>query len=79
MNCLECEEYNHEKYYCPKFCDVIKNVVDDIRKDSIPVSYIEETIAWAKENGSAEYADYLTHLLSIWAERNDCHDDEIYF
>ena len=71
MNCLECEEYNHEEMYCPKFCEVIRNAVDDIRKDNIPVSYIKETIAWAKENGSAEYADDLTHLLRVWAERRE--------
>ena len=75
MDCLECEEYNHEKYYCPKYCEVIRGAL----KEAIPVSYIEETIAWAKENGSDEYADYLAHLLSIWAERNDCPDDEICF
>ncbi len=68
QNCLECEEYNHEKHYCPKFCDVIREAVKDIRKDSIPVSYIKDTIKWAKENGSDEYADYLSHLLSMWAE-----------
>lgn len=71
MNCLECDEYNHEEQYCPKFCDVIKGAVKDLRQDNIPVLYIKETITWAKENGSAEYAYYLTHLLSVWAERKE--------
>lgn len=75
MDCLECEEYNHEKHYCPKYCEVIR----DVLKEVIPVWYIEDTIKWAKENGSDEYADYLTHLLNLWAERNDCHDDEFSF
>ena len=39
--------------------------------DAVPVLYIKETIAWAKENGSVEYADYLSHLLSAWAERKE--------
>ena len=71
MNCLECDEYNHEEQYCPKFCDVIKGAVKDLRQDNIPVLYIKETITWAKENGSAEYADDLTHLLERWAERKE--------
>ena len=37
--------------------------------DAIPITFIEEMKTWAEENGSAEYADYLTHLLSVWAER----------
>lgn len=39
--------------------------------DAVPVSFIEELKAWAKENGSAEYANDLTHLLSVWAERKE--------
>lgn len=58
-NCLECEEYNHEKYYCPKFCDVIREAVKDIRKDSIPIDWIESQVdkgKWAE-------------LVQRWAER----------
>lgn len=30
MTCLECDEYNHEKYYCPIFCDVIRQTVNEM-------------------------------------------------
>lgn len=61
MNCLECNEYNHEKYYCPKFCDVIREAVKDIRKDSIPIDWIESQVdkgKWAE-------------LVQRWAERKE--------
>ena len=29
-DCEECEAYNKEKYYCPKFCKVIKETVKEI-------------------------------------------------
>ena len=32
-NCLECKVYNHEKFYCPKWCSVIKNTIADARAD----------------------------------------------
>ena len=68
-NCLECDLYNHEKQYCPKFCDVIREAVKDIRKDSIPVSFIEELIQISEKVGAEKYAEYLGYLLDDWAER----------
>ncbi len=59
MNCLECKEYNHETHDCPKFCDVIRETVKDIRKDSIPIDWIESQVdkgKWAE-------------LVQRWAER----------
>lgn len=37
MNCLECEEYDKEKHYCPKFCSVIRGAMDDLREYFVPV------------------------------------------
>lgn len=34
-NCLECKVYNHEKFYCPKWCSVIKNTIADTRANTI--------------------------------------------
>lgn len=31
--CIKCKEYNHEKHYCPKWCDVIKDTIEDVRVD----------------------------------------------
>lgn len=29
--CPDCEEYNHEKHYCPKFCDVIREITNEMQ------------------------------------------------
>ena len=55
MNCLECEEYNHEKYYCPIFCDVIRQTVNEMhgwipRSEQEPDTgnHILITVLWEK-------------------------------
>lgn len=30
--CTDCNEYNQEKHYCPKFCDVIRNTDKEMRE-----------------------------------------------
>lgn len=30
--CTDCNEYNHEKHYCPKFCDVIRNTTKEMQE-----------------------------------------------
>lgn len=32
-DCLNCSEYNKEKHFCPKWCDVIKSTIEDARAD----------------------------------------------
>lgn len=29
--CTDCNEYNQEKHYCPKFCDVIRDTTKEIQ------------------------------------------------
>lgn len=29
--CTDCKEYNQEKHYCPKFCDVIRDTTKEIQ------------------------------------------------
>lgn len=31
--CTECKEYDKDKHYCPKWCDVIKSTIEDARTD----------------------------------------------
>lgn len=31
-NCTDCKEYNKEKHYCPKFCDVIRETDKEMRE-----------------------------------------------
>ena len=30
--CTDCEEYNQDKHYCPKFCDVIRETTKEIQE-----------------------------------------------
>lgn len=30
--CTDCNEYNQEKHYCPKFCDVIRETDREMRE-----------------------------------------------
>ena len=32
-DCVDCEAYNKEKHYCPKFCNVIKETVKEIEEN----------------------------------------------
>ena len=39
MKCIECDSYNHETHSCPKWCDIVRNTVEDAyhqgRQDAI--------------------------------------------
>ena len=30
--CTDCNEYNQEKHYCPKFCDVIRETTKEMQE-----------------------------------------------
>ena len=30
--CTDCNEYNKEKHYCPKFCDVIRDTTKEMQE-----------------------------------------------
>lgn len=32
-DCLNCSEYDKEKNFCPKWCNVIKSTIEDARAD----------------------------------------------
>ena len=64
-NCLECDEYNHEKYYCPIFCDVIRQTVNEMqgwipRTEQEPNigEHILITVLWEKGVDTAFDNDY---------------------
>lgn len=31
--CLDCPNYDKEKHYCPRFCEVIRNALKEIEED----------------------------------------------
>lgn len=72
-NCLECDEYNHEKYYCPIFCDVIRQTVNEmqgwipITEQEPPAGHIIVTILWEKGVDTAYDDDYEVFEEDWWA------------
>ena len=32
QKCTDCNEYNQEKHYCPKFCDVIRETTEEMQE-----------------------------------------------
>ena len=32
QKCTDCNEYNQEKHYCPKFCDVIRDTTKEMQE-----------------------------------------------
>ena len=32
IKCTNCNEYNQEKHYCPKFCDVIRDTTREMQE-----------------------------------------------
>ena len=32
IKCTDCNEYNQEKHYCPKFCDVIRDTTKEMQE-----------------------------------------------
>lgn len=32
-SCLDCPNYDKEKHYCPRFCEVIRNALKEIEED----------------------------------------------
>ena len=49
----------------------LNRIIEQPTVDAVPVSFIEEQKAWAEENGFDMYANDLTYLLSVWAERKE--------
>ena len=69
MNCVDCEEYDKEKHYCPKFCNVIRFTVDEIRRDYIPVEWLKERYKTEGYYGTEEYfrkAYAVKEIIADW-------------
>lgn len=57
--CTDCEEYNHEKHYCPKFCDVIRNTTEEMQEFY---------------KGEHEKLDQIRQIVNEWTECGDYAD-----
>ena len=69
MKCVDCEEYDKEKHYCPKFCSVIRHTVNEIRRDNIPVEWIREYTEKNRLYQSDDFDWYIRDMIADWAER----------
>lgn len=62
--CTDCNEYNHEKHYCPKFCDVIRDTTKEIQEfykgEHERLERIEQIISDWKESAEWDIEMYDT-------------------
>jgi hypothetical protein len=54
--CTDCNEYNQEKHYCPKFCDVIRDTTEEIQEFY---------------KGEHEKLERIEQIYGQWAETGD--------
>lgn len=66
-DCATCAEYDSDKGYCPKYCEVIRKTLDE-RTRWIPVSDRlpeEHESIWAKVKGTDRWSE------SMWEKQSD--------
>lgn len=77
--CTECNEYDKEKFYCPKWCEVIKGTIEDARTDERAktvdefVEYVKQYMWWSTqadekvigEFALEEYANVFKNKLKV--------------
>lgn len=54
--CTDCKEYNKEKNYCPKFCDVIRNTTKEMQEFY---------------KGEHEKLEKIKQVVNQWNDRKD--------
>ena len=67
-SCSNCEVYDKEKHYCPKWCDVIKGTMEEIEE-----SHDNDFCEWKKTDKS-KYSPYY-HALKHGNITLEFHDD----
>ena len=68
--CTDCNEYNQEKHYCPKFCDVIRETDKEMREyykdEHEKLEKIKQIINEYKNGIDMEYAyPYLAKIREV--------------
>ena len=66
--CTDCKEYNKEKHYCPKFCDVIRDTDEEMREfykgEHEKLEKIEQIINEYNNGDDMEY-EYLARIREV--------------
>lgn len=59
--CTDCNEYNQEKHYCPKFCDVIRDTTTEMQEfykgEHEKLERIEQIVASWNNDASHSFGD----------------------
>ena len=68
--CTDCNEYNQEKHYCPKFCDVIRETDKEMREyyegEHEKLEKIKQIVNEYKNGIDMEYAyPYLAKIREV--------------
>lgn len=69
--CTDCNEYNQEKHYCPKFCDVIRDTTKEMQEfykgEHEKLERIEQIVSEWKESAEwdIEMHDTLEKIIKI--------------
>lgn len=48
-SCLDCKMYDKENYYCPRFCEVIRDAVKDTKQNNYDEENIQDVLEQIKE------------------------------
>ena len=68
-NCTDCNEYNQEKHYCPKFCDVIRDTTKEMQEfykgEHEKLERIEQIINNWNNNWQESQRDLWMYLADI--------------
>ena len=69
IKCTDCNEYNQEKHYCPKFCDVIRDTTKEMQEfykgEHEKLERIEQIINNWNNNWQESQRDLWMYLADI--------------
>lgn len=75
--CTECEHYDKEKHYCPRFCQVIKDTLAEAQStDAVSRQAVINTIFYKSDNScdvvlSTDLMDRIKHLPSVTPQASE--------
>ena len=82
QDCTECPEYDTERHYCPKYCDVIRRTLEEAKQkrtgrwipcsERLPENIRPVIVTW-KNNDPASYYQYIVgkHFTGTACYKND--------
>jgi len=71
IKCTDCNEYNQEKHYCPKFCDVIRETTKEMQEfykgEHEKLERIEQIVSNYESDKEPMYdtEDYMNSIIEV--------------